>query len=205
MGEFPSMKTANSAGHWFHQIIQLGNQYTPLPGTTLFPQGRGVNDPKPHAFSHRFARAEEAALGVSFNAQPRRQTSLAFRLALQFRNTQLPYRPNPRPRTSLCCRCARLWKSSWLPSTPKLKLPTIRLTSRAPSVPRVIGSHHHPLSAKCSKDCLYGFPLNPVKCHLTFHPVLIRYQFAPKPQDHRLIRERSFMIIRGRFNRHMMR
>ena len=130
---------------------------------------------------------------VSFNTQPRRQTSLAFRLALQFRNIQLPYRPNPRPRTSLCCRCARLWKISWFPSTPKLKLPTIRLTFRTPSVLRVTGSHRHPLSVKCSQDCLYGLPPNPVKCHLTFlHPVLIRYQFAPKLQAHRLIHERSF-------------
>ena len=49
------MKTANSADHWFHRIIQLGDQYTPLPGTK--------HGPKPHAFSHRFARAGEAALG----------------------------------------------------------------------------------------------------------------------------------------------
>ena len=74
---------------------------------------------------------------------PRPQTSLVFRLALQFRNTQLPYRPNPRPRTSPCCRCARLRKSSWLPSTPKIKLPMI-LLSRIVSVLRVISSATSP-------------------------------------------------------------
>ena len=46
---------------------------------------------------------------------PRSQTSLVFRLVMQFRNTQFPYRSNPSPRTSPCCRSTRLRKSVWLP------------------------------------------------------------------------------------------
>ncbi len=50
---------------------------------------------------------------------------LVFHRALLFCGTQLLYRPYPRPR--IYARCAHIRKSFWLPSTPKLKLPTIRL------------------------------------------------------------------------------
>ena len=40
-----------------------------LSDTKLSLQGRGVHDPQTHAFSHRFACAEEDVLGVSFNDQ----------------------------------------------------------------------------------------------------------------------------------------
>ncbi len=57
----------------------------------------------------------------------------------------------------------------------------------------------------------FVFAPNPVKCHLTYHTesdhqIPVRKKSSkpvPKPQGHRLIRERSFMIIRGRFYRHM--
>ena len=90
-------------------------------------------------------------------------------------------------------------KNFRLPLTPRIKLPMIRVMSRTLSVLRVICSQHHPHSVKCSQGCLYGFPPNPVKCHLTSYPVLIRIQFASPPQAHRLIRERSLMIICGGF------
>ena len=90
-GEFPSMKTANSVGHWFHQIIHLVHQYTPLRDTKLFPQGIGVNHPKTHAFSHRFTRAEETTLEFLSTPSRSHQTSLIFRITIQFRNTHLPY------------------------------------------------------------------------------------------------------------------
>jgi hypothetical protein len=111
----------------------------------------------------------------------RHETSLVFRLALQFRNTQIPYRINPRLRTSPCCRCVRLRKSSWFPSTPKINLPII-LLFRIVSVIHVISSQHHPISENYSQGSLYGFQPNPVKYHLTFLPVIIRYQFSPQLQ-----------------------
>ena len=61
-------------GKIFRQIIPLSIRYTPMTGTPSFIQAprvhtSGVSGPQPRAASNRFARAEEAALGVSLNAQ----------------------------------------------------------------------------------------------------------------------------------------
>jgi hypothetical protein len=64
-------------GKCFLQIIPLSTQHTLLLGTNFasilqapsFYHTLGVLGPKPPAFPQQFVRAEEAALGVSFNAQ----------------------------------------------------------------------------------------------------------------------------------------
>ena len=61
-------------GNIFRQIIPLSIRDTPMPGTILFLQAprvhtSGVSGPQPQAASNRFARAEEAVLGASFNTQ----------------------------------------------------------------------------------------------------------------------------------------
>ena len=61
-------------GNIFRQIIPLCIRHTPMPGTILSLQAprvhtSGVSGPQPQAASNRIARAEEAVLGASFNAQ----------------------------------------------------------------------------------------------------------------------------------------
>ena len=61
-------------GNIFRQIIPLSIRHTPMPGTTSFIQAprvhtSGLSGPQSQATSNRFARAEEAVLGASFNTQ----------------------------------------------------------------------------------------------------------------------------------------
>ena len=72
--------------------------------------------------------------------RPRRQTSLVSRHVMHCRYTSVLSMPSRRPRTSPRRRCALPFKNSRLPSTPKIKLPTIRVTFRTLSMLHVIGS-----------------------------------------------------------------
>ncbi len=143
---------------WFRQITPMGIRNTRSLGTNDIPKAPrlahafGALGPMPKAAPQLFNRAAEVALGVSFNDQSQTSDIPGTSWPLHFRDTQIPYRSNPR--TRIYTRCAHLRKSFWPPSTPKLKLPTIRLTSRLPSVIHVICSHHHPLSVKWSQGCL---------------------------------------------------
>jgi hypothetical protein len=68
---------ANLFGKWFRQVIplgirqifSLGTNDIPLLHAPRLPHTLGALGPKPQAVPQLFARAVEAALGVSFNAQ----------------------------------------------------------------------------------------------------------------------------------------
>ena len=92
-------------GKWFLQIIPLRMQQTMLLGTNFtslfqapsFYHTLGPFGLRPPAFSQRFVRAEEAALGVSFNAQSQAPDIPGISSRAAFRNIQHLYRPNPSP------------------------------------------------------------------------------------------------------------
>jgi hypothetical protein len=122
------------------------------------------------AAPHLFYRAAEVALGVSFNAQsqtpdiPGASSRAAFVATHNFLT-------GPIPGYTLVERI--YGRAFGLLQHPSSKFPTIRLTSRLPSVFRVICPHHHPLSTKCSQGCPqngtsipFPFNLSQVNAHL---------------------------------------
>jgi hypothetical protein len=78
----------------------------------------------------------------------RHQTSLVSRHTMHCLYTSDLSTTSPRPRTSPHRRCALQFKNSRFPSTSKIKLLTIRVTSKTLRVIHVIGSQHLPQSVK---------------------------------------------------------
>ena len=172
------------------QIIQLGDIHLCL-AQNVFLKGEEFMNPNPHGVSHRFTRSEEVALGVvirvSFNTQSHTSDI-----------------PDISTRTEISQYTTSLQDQSKTPDIPFLSLCRSLCTSTEGLLDSFnvqvqdpkIGSHHHPLSAKFSQVFLYVFPPNPVKCHLTFHPVFIRYQFKPIKVIHEVSHPSSAPSIR---------
>ncbi len=115
-------------GRWFRQIIPLVIRHTLSFGTNVFPKAPrlvcalGALGLLPQAAPQHFQRAVEVALGVSLNAQSQAPDIPGVSSHTVFLRHNRSY-----PRSWIYARCAHIRQSFWPPSTPKLKLPTIRL------------------------------------------------------------------------------
>ena len=135
------------AGHLAHPFTQ--HQFYPLLQAPRFLHTLGVLGPKSHPPSQLFLHTPEVDLGVSFNAQsqvsdiPGISSHNALSLYLGSFNVQ-----SKAPDIPAQSLRASIQELSRIPSTPKIKLPTIHVTSRTLSVIHVIGSQHHLHSVK---------------------------------------------------------
>ena len=134
----------------------------------------------------------------------RRQTSLVFRTKYTTYSlyTSVLSIPNPKSRTSPHRRCVFPLKNSQFPSTPKIKLPTTRVTSRTLSVLHVIASSiSSPFSQVLPRLTIW---ISTVPCQVSFDlpPSVHHNPFRTPTTGLQSFSRKDFMFIRRRFYRH---